>query len=146
MNEIIRNRGLNNYIKNVLFLFFLSSLCSCANKENTPKNLIKTVNIDASKVEPLEYNDYFKKATLIALETLPESLIGEVSKLYMTDSLIVIFDKKQMAIMLFDIKGNFIRQIGKKGSAPDEYTFFNDIQFERETSLIYAHERYKIFW
>ncbi len=132
-----------NLFGRIYLFFFIFILSSCINKKNAVQDLIYTVNIDVSKVESLRYDDYFKKSTFIVLETLPESLIGEVSKLYMTDSFIIIFDKKQMAIMLFDIKGNFIRQIGKKGSAPDEYTFFNDIQFERETSLIYAHERYR---
>jgi hypothetical protein len=48
-----------------------------------------------------------------------------------------------MKLLLFKSDGHFIRQIGTKGSGPDEYMFFNDIQFNKTDSTIYAQERFR---
>ena len=77
------------------------------------------------------------------METTKEALIGEITKIYVTNEHIIIFDQKSMEIFLFGIDGKFTRKIGKKGEGPDEYMFINDIQYDKENMLIFAHERFR---
>lgn len=66
-----------------------------------------------------------------------------MEKVYLTGSSILIFDSKQMVLLLFDRRGRYLRQLGAKGEGPDDYLFFNDVMYEERTGLIYAHERYR---
>lgn len=101
------------------------------------------ISVSTSTLSTLKYDSLYRESKLIPLETLENSLIKDISKLYMTDSIILIFDNGSMNIMLFSIDGHFVRNIGEKGIGPNEYVVFNDIQFEKSKSLIYAHERYQ---
>jgi hypothetical protein len=91
----------------------------------------------------LDFKDHFSSYTVVPLETTQESLIGKIEKLYLTSNRIIVFDSKAMNILLFNIDGHFIRKIGNRGNGPDEYQFFNDIQFDKINSVIYAQERYQ---
>lgn len=101
------------------------------------------ITVDINLAKELDYNDYFVSVSLIPLETNEESLIAQIDKLYITDKHIVIFDQKAMNILLFGINGKFINKIGDKGNGPGEYLFFNDIQLDKNNSMIYAHERFQ---
>ena len=120
----------------------LLNACQQQNKKNTISEC-DIITIDVNKVDILNYDDHFCSTKMIPLETTQESLIGEIGKLYITDEHILIFDSKAMNLLLFNSDGLFIRKIGVKGAGPDEYQFFNDIQFEKTESIIYAHERFQ---
>jgi len=139
-----------NYMKNRLFeiysyiLLIGLILVSCQERGvgvGTTNAIDISINLDLNK--PLKYNDLFKSIQYIPLETESRSLIQSIDKLFVTDSGFLIFDSKQMNILLFNKDGSFIRQIGQKGTGNNEYVYWNDIFFEKSTQLIYAHERYQ---
>ena len=101
------------------------------------------VRIDVSQPARLDGAADFKSVVYIPLETTDASLISKIEKLYLTGSSVLIFDSKQMILLLFDNRGRYLRQIGTKGEGPDDYLFFNDVVYEEETGLVYAHERYR---
>ncbi|MEL5893783.1 6-bladed beta-propeller [Bacteroides sp. GD17] len=128
---------------NFIIAIFVLLTCSCSpslQKEVSPANV---VDIDISKCEDLDAEKYFDKIRYVALETTTDALIGEFTKIYLTDGYIVVFDQKSMAVFLFGADGKFIRKIGEKDEGPDEYLFINDIQFDKEQMLIFAHERFQ---
>jgi hypothetical protein len=122
-------------------LTILAVLLESCNKNEAEKHNYDTININLDQVGILDYKDHFASIKLVPLETKEESLIAQIDKLYYTDDYIIIFDQKTMNIFLFGADGKFIRKIGSKGNGPDEYSFFNDIQFSQTDSAIYAHER-----
>lgn len=126
-------------------LIFLAGLIltlnSCKNRSTLAESPAQAV-INISDAQTMNYQPLLDSIDYVPLETTDQSLIGNIGKIYVTQSNILVFDTKQTAILLFDKEGKFIRKIGQKGRGPEEYLFFNEIVFERKTEIIYAHERY----
>ncbi len=80
---------------------------------------------------------------VIPLETLGDALIGEIDKLEMDDSHIVILDKRMRTVWLFGIDGKFIRKIGRLGNGPKEYVSLDDMCFDKEKGTIWIWDRIK---
>ncbi len=114
---------------------------SCKNR-STPTEVPAQAIININDAQTMNYQPLLDSINYIPLETTDQSLIGNIGKIYITPSNILIFDSKQTAILLFDKEGKFIRKIGQKGRGPEEYLFFNEIVFDKKTEIIYAHERY----
>ena len=126
----------------ILAAFALIS-CACSSPQRGMDSPVCTVKLDVSNSAELDFNKCFDSVRYVALETTKEALIGEITKIYVTNEHIIIFDQKSMEIFLFGIDGKFTRKIGKKGEGPDEYMFINDIQYDKENMLIFAHERFR---
>ena len=129
----------------ILFILILFVACEGQRKTNNSTSIKHTVTIDVENklqnlgMEQFDTIDY----KFIVLETSNKSLIGEINKLYIIDSLIVIFDSKQMLVQVFDTAGNYRYNIGRNGSGPDEYSNINDIFYDKIEQKIYLHERLK---
>lgn len=113
----------------------------CSNSNGIKNNKISEIEIDVSKSVILDYSDSAHIIRCIPLETSEESVIREIEKIYITDSLVIIFDWKDVSV--FNQEGNFIRKIGKKGNGPGEYNYLNDIFFDNKSGLIYLRDRLK---
>ena len=100
------------------------------------------IPVDINRATMLNYQPILDSVVYIPLETKDSCLIGDIGKVFMTDSNIIIYDSKQVEILLFDKTGKFVKKIGRKGRAPGEYLFFNEVIFDYNTKLIYAAERY----
>lgn len=138
-------------IKNILLIICTLTVgillaASCANNKMKSEGEI-VIHANTSKAGILDYGDFEKdfitRIEYTALETIDESLIGNIEKVYLHKDNIIVFDLKPNRILLFGKNGKFIRQIGRQGSGPDEYSRLNDVFFEESTGLIYAHERLK---
>lgn len=80
---------------------------------------------------------------VIPLETVGDALIGEIDKLEMDDSHIVILDKRMRTVWLFGIGGKFIRKIGRLGNGPKEYVSLDDMCFDKENGTVWIWDRVK---
>lgn len=80
---------------------------------------------------------------VIPLETVGDALIGEIDKLEMDDSHIVILDKQMRTVWLFGIDGKFIRKIGRLGNGPKEYVSLDDMCFDKENGTVWIWDRVK---
>ena len=80
---------------------------------------------------------------VIPLETVGDALIGEIDKLEMDDSHIVILDKRMRTVWLFGIDGKFIRKIGRLGNGPKEYVSLDDMCFDKENRTVWIWDRVK---
>lgn len=125
----------------ILLFALIFSACSSSQRRLEPASNV--VDIDVNNSEELDFKMYFDSVRYVALETAEDALIGEITKMYLINDSIIIFDQKSMDIFLFGVDGKFIRNIGEKGDGPDEYLFINDIQFDKERMLIFAHERFR---
>lgn len=126
---------------NYILLIFTLFLYACTSAPQKMEHSTTTVEIDINSSERLDFEKNFDSVQYIPLETNKDVLISEITKMYLDNEHIIIFDQKAMSIFLFGIDGKFIRKIGKKGEGPDEYLYINDIQFDKEQMLILAHER-----
>lgn len=81
--------------------------------------------IDINKAEVKDYipmSIVFKSMKIIPLETNENSLIARINKIEIYNNWIFVIDNfKANALHIFDKEGNYIKQIGRKGSGPGEY-------------------------
>ncbi len=99
-------------IKSILFVFLVMFYVGCSKKDN------KGYHIDSYEKDPIHF---FKKIELIPLETLDESLLGEIKKIKITKNKIYILDTKQKTVFVFSSKGKFLNKICKVGQGQGEY-------------------------
>jgi hypothetical protein len=130
---------MQNINKKILFFLSIFYFISCTNKENkeeyidsslikiSTENTLSDFNID-------EIADF---QSIIPLETTNDNLIGEMTKVILKDSLIVIFDFKMNNVLVFDTEGQFKYKIGSKGNGPKEYVKIYDIYLDKKTDWVY---------
>ena len=79
----------------------------------------------------------------VHIETSDHSLLDYVIDAKLTDDFM--FIKPQRGLLRqFDRKGNFIRNIGKKGRGPGEYTYCMTFSLDKKERLIYIQDYIKI--
>lgn len=112
-----------NIFKVIIIFAIIAIMINCSEHRND----ISVSNINVSDsiffTEPL---DTFPKGIIdsiywIPLQSSDKNIIKEISKLCVTDSLILICDKYQGLVQAYSKEGNFEYQIKNKGNGPYEY-------------------------
>jgi hypothetical protein len=102
------------------------------------------VGIDINKAGSMDISETAEIVGIVPLELTDNSMIREISKIYVIDQYILVVDLWKSEIYLFNRSGgDFVRNIGRKGQGPGEYIMFNDVFYDEDSGLIYAHERIK---
>lgn len=128
--------------KILIALTFLTLLISCKNEIKIKP--IHLISVDINKSGSLDISETANIVNIVNLELTDNSIIREISKIYVTSQFILIVDLIKSEIFVFNkSNGKFIRNIGQKGQGPGEYIMFNDVFFDDDFKLIYAHERIK---
>lgn len=106
-----------------------------------------TIRIEINNVNEtsvVNYSDIYDSIRLVKLEMLEESIIGNVSKVYLTkgDSLLV-YDNKNQNVLLFDPMGHFLYRIGVQGDGPHEYLTVEDVVYDeiKDEIVIWDHNK-----
>ena len=75
----------------------------------------------------------------LKLETRPECMIDQVMKVLVDNTLVFVHSHSNPAghLFIFSNSGKFIRQIGKQGRGPGEYSSVHDFTLDRENKKIY---------
>lgn len=125
-----------------ILIVLLPSCKESRQKVVTPAEIIAKVDIPESDkgFDVCQMADFEK---VIPLETVGDALIGEIDKLEMDDSHIVILDKRMRTVWLFGIDGKFIRKIGRLGNGPKEYVSLDDMCFDKENGTVWIWDRIK---
>lgn len=76
-----------------------------------------------------------KNIRYIPLETTEASLIQNINKIIVRDSVFYLFDFLSKRILLFNERGKFIKSIDKVGQGPGEYTYPSDIDVDKEGNI-----------
>jgi hypothetical protein len=114
------------FLISLLICFLLVS--SCKKKRGNVVSLAQEVIsiYDSDLKERYKASDVFDSVTLIPLETVDESLIGDVSKITMTDSSIYVLDQQSQSVLKFNRQGKFLCKINRVGVGPNEYMELED--------------------
>ena len=113
-------------ISEVVFIFF--SICSCTNVTLVQENS-KTINIDVA--ESIKFFDADKLLDtigheIIVLDTVNNSFIGHVNKLFVTEDKLYIWDRDDKTIFIYDSDGKYLSRIASQGRAKNEYVDIDD--------------------
>jgi hypothetical protein len=122
-------------------LVFLISVTSCNIQEKDIKDQGEIICIDidqyVSSNDSIKFSDIFSNFQILTLETNPESVIGSMSNLIMSDSAIYIFDRfDTKAVFKFNNQGDFIFKINNLGKGQDEYLQPSDFYIDNKNSNI----------
>jgi len=133
--------------KSIVFAFLLISftITTCSPDKKNEKEEIVRININVDNFKSSgNLSDFLEVVKLIPLETSQESLIDEVDKVVQFRENIYVFDLKSQKLLLFNLKGKFLGQIGQRGKGPGEYIEIHDFQVDTINELIYLLDFRKI--
>lgn len=133
-------------IRVLISIIFLITMLSC-NQNNTESNRSDLIHVrlDPNNLPPLStLSDIVKSVRIIPLETSPEILIGDVGRSFVGKDHIVFMSRGGTNYLyLFTKQGKFIRQIGRKGTGPGEYTRIRGISVLEDEKLIYVLDAFR---
>lgn len=122
-----------------LFLNMLLQACASEEKMCTINPMDKPtdhsttiINIKNENGEKeFHYSNIFSKIEFVNLESTPESTIGEIKKLEITNrNDFIVFDFNNKSIVRFDESGKYLNHIGNKGHGPCEYVNPFDVTYD----------------
>lgn len=108
--------------KNIIsFVVFLSFLISCGEKEKTVfSSDLQAINLKELEQSRITSEDVVNSIHFVKLETTNDCLIGQIIQIGQHEDKFYILDKTE-TLWMFDDKGNYIKQIGRKGPGPEEF-------------------------
>lgn len=132
-------------MKNCFLLIAIASFllgCSGNKKENTLQDeegtpVINLSSDNVSKVALLPLSEAAAKVEIVSLEVTDESLIGEITKMKVTDSDIWVKHYKDNHVLRFSRSGKFLNKVGKVGQGPEEYIRMADFFVDENTKEVY---------
>jgi hypothetical protein len=116
------------YIKSTLYTILLIShivliSSGCTGKKEKADY---TINLSRAENDISSYN-FIEDISYIQLETNENSLIGYITKLYISDNRIYVLDTYiTRSLFVFDFSGKFINKISRLGRGPGEYSYLLD--------------------
>ena len=122
-----------------ILLYFLCLDCIffiCINSYCQHSPYIISIEKELTNIKPTGLKEIGSTIIYIPLETSKECFLKDLIKIVVTDSYIAVQDLDK--ILLFDISGHFISEIGKRGRGPGEYQgWISDFCFSLDGNKIY---------
>lgn len=121
--------------------------------DSTESGPISTKELQTIDLNPylgeraFELTPHIKELRLIQLETTENSLVDNIYKVIVTDSMIYIFDSyKGGGLVLFNSNGKFIKRIAH-GGGPGELHRLHDVSYDSNSNELIAYQHpYFIFY
>lgn len=131
-------------MKNIfqISLFCITILIMGCNNIRTNKTIVPIYQILENE-KTLKISDYAKSIEYIPLKTDSNFLIDEIKQIIVENNYIYILDKSSLC-KIFDITGNFIKNIGRKGQGPEEYLYARSMDIHPNINRFYF-DNYEIF-
>lgn len=123
--------------------FLFLSILSCSTSNNVVGN---TGNITFDFEDSvIAYSGLFEDFSLIPLENKRECMLSKVRKIIVQNDNIYILEKgSKDAVFLFDKNGTFVKQIGQKGHANNEYIWIFDFTIKENGTVCILDEKNKL--
>lgn len=113
----------------IRLLLGVAVVASCSN--DLREQPLSTVVLDFSKIETINVTD----DNLVQLETVDKSVIFDISNMAVVDDSYVIHSRNDLKV--FDLKGKYIRDIGARGKANNEYLSISNFFLDNNDICIY---------
>lgn len=116
------------YYRKLGYYFTLIILSSCNVSDNSKTVILENEIIDINITEAIKdvrefkLSEIVKDVEFISLESTVESYFRYSSRTQITDHYILIVGEAENKLLLFDRSGKFLRQIGRSGRGPSEFT------------------------
>lgn len=123
----------------LLLIAFFVFACNGTKSRYTAKNIPQTdtIYIQMNKAKEQNFSDVFQNINYILTPYDSIFCIGKFDKMFITDSLIFIMDRRiSRGIYTLSNEGIPISAIHKTGAAPGEYVAMRDISYDKENNSI----------
>lgn len=114
-----------------IVIIWLHSGCS-----NPDVSSIPVVNVPKDSNGEVLLNDIAKSIKKIQLETTENAFLGWVSDVKLFDERLYVSDRSQ--ILAFDMQGNFLGMLGRRGEGPGEYKGILSFTIDSTTGNVYV--------
>lgn len=121
-------------------LLFTWILASCSSQTKETKNNVLKATLKETEVS---LKDLFSRIEVIPLETNDTALMDHVHRIRKVNNKYYILNEDYpgftyINILVYDVEGNFLHTIGKKGQGPEEYPWLiYDMDIDTEKDLVY---------
>lgn len=142
--KICNSGSVNIPVKIALLLSWGIVLSGCGGSSRAVEPLFENKNLYVADLDRPESkttilgSTVFDSVRTIILDTIPEAMIGQISKMQVVGNTILVLDDSQSkGLFLFDGGGIFLRQIGRRGSGPGEYLEIADFTCDPQRGEVY---------
>ena len=124
--------------KCILFFLSIFLITGCFNNkreegENIKQQFLNDYQKELDRHSIIDTSSY----KYIRLETNKKSSFGDIDKVIIDDDRIIILDRNiAKKVLMFDLDGNFICQIGKAGKGPDEFELIQDVDIDTDKKQV----------
>lgn len=118
-----------NCIKLALFFFICGVCFACSKKRSKVETDVPIYNIDYFSLSKSSLDNYIlsKKVNYILLKDSGEkATFGRIDKIQIINSHIYLLDKRLRTLAVYNMEGQFIVKVGKRGQGPSEYINITD--------------------
>ncbi|PIW03174.1 MAG: hypothetical protein COW40_16280 [Cytophagales bacterium CG17_big_fil_post_rev_8_21_14_2_50_40_13] len=130
-----------------IFLLILLVIFSCS--KNTSEEVKEAVTVSDdfksyrldSELPAERFADLIESVEVMRLEETNNSLLSYVFDVHQTKDHFVFTSGKESDVFVFDLKGEFVRKINRKGDGPEEYSSITDLWLEGDTMAIYTRSQ-----
>jgi len=146
-------KSYKNKITNLILIgATIASTFSCGKKkQNNVEKVVQvnqkcnTLDLDQSpKMNEFKMSTIFSSVKVIPLQITDNSMIGNITGLQVIDDKIIILDKIiANSMFVFDMGGNFLFRVGRKGQGPGEYSEISDFTIDYDKKLIFLLDYYR---
>lgn len=120
---------------NYVICVFLGVLFAC-NNPKSQKLASDVIPVDLSNAVEYKAIDVFNKIVVTPLETNDSSLLGRVTKIQVCNDYVYCSDRKQRALIWFNLDGKYINKLKKIGRGPDEFLSLSDFSVNKYNNTI----------
>lgn len=127
--------------------FILLFLSGCYSKSNSKENMEVTncVQMDlTSSVDTLSLLPFVENVEVIPLRLVDNEVIGEVSQIYFTDSLLYVIDRRLKMVVCFDREGQWKHTFNEVGPGPKEYLSLNNFWVHNDVMYVYDSRQFRL--
>ena len=123
-----KNQILTLALASVLTVCLFSSCNKPSKAIQSDLSSLEEIIIDPQRGQRLPFDSLIGKIEYVKLESLKDNLIGKISQILFSDSLLFIIDSESTkTINVFNHQGNFKHRICHVGNGPDEYIDISNV-------------------
>ncbi len=138
-------RALIMNLQYVLSLILLLLMGSCSSPVTKSESLtVLDLSQDISVQSEMTVSQIASDIIYTKLESNPDCFIRNIDQYSVTSRYILIYDRSQPRVLLFDRQGKFIRKIGNTGKGPGEYIQPGDARISRDERYILIFDYFKV--